>query len=96
MLIAEATFDPASVAANTSADNATTINVPGANVGDLVIAFKPTTDAGLAVVDARVSAADTIQVTFMNSTASPVDASSESWKFLVIKPDGSTFPGNVL
>lgn len=96
MIIAQATFDPASVAAATSADNATTITIPGAKVGDLVIAFKPTTTAGTVVCDARVSAADTVQVTLGNFTAGALDPGSETWTFLIIQPDGSTFPGNAL
>jgi hypothetical protein len=96
MMLVQASYDPASVAANTTADNSTTITVPGARVGDLVIAFKPTTEAGLAVVDARVSAANTVQVVFGNFTGGGIDEGAETWTFLIIRPDVATLPGDAL
>jgi len=62
-------LDVASVAANTSAEQAFTVS--GLKVNDLVIVNKPSASAGLGVVNARVSAADTLALTFMNATASP-------------------------
>ena len=71
------TLDPASVAAATSAEQ--TFSVPGLRVGDMVQVQKPAASAGVGVVGARVSAANTLAVTFMNATAAPVDPGSEQY-----------------
>jgi hypothetical protein len=46
-----------------------TMTVPGVDVGDFVAVVKPTHQTGLGVVNARVSAKNTVAVTFMNPTA---------------------------
>jgi hypothetical protein len=71
-------LDPASVAAATSAEQ--TFNVPGLRVGDVVWVSKPTLSAGIGIGGARVSARDTLAVTFTNMTAAPVDPGSESYQ----------------
>ena len=81
-----ATFNPASVATITTAEQSVTIQ--GLAVGDFVITQKPTNTAGVGVVNARVSAANTLSVTFVNPTAGAVDAASETWQFLVFRPEG--------
>ena len=81
------TWDPASVAAGTTAEQ-TVSSWPSGTVdsGDLVFAFKPSLDAGLAVqTGCRVSAADTVNVTFINVTGGAIDPGSEDWKFLIVK-----------
>lgn len=65
-----ATLSPASVAANTSAEQ--TFTVTGLAVGDAVSVNKPTAQAGLGIVGCRVSAANTLAITFGNFTASPI------------------------
>jgi len=87
------TFNPAAVATATTAEQTTT--VLGLKVGDFVISQKPTNTAGVGVVNARVSAADTLALTFVNPTAGSVDAASESWSFLVFRPEAPTLPSNV-
>lgn len=74
-----------SVAANTTAEQ--DITVSGVAVGDALLnVVKPTLEAGLGVAGARIKAADTIAVTFVNPTASAVDAASEDgFKFVVLK-----------
>ena len=78
MGMVDVVFDPASVAANTSA--AQTITVAGIDLNDTVFVTKPTLSAGLSIGGARVSAQDTISVTFVNSTASPIDAAAETYR----------------
>jgi hypothetical protein len=78
-------YDPASVAAATAVENATTMAVPGAAVGDGVIVQKPTGTAGVAVAGARVSAAGVVTVTFVNPTAGAVDPPSETYRVTLIK-----------
>ena len=64
------TQSPTSVAPNTAAEQALTVT--GVATGQLVIVNKPTAQAGLALAPARVSAANTIQVTFANDTAATI------------------------
>lgn len=79
------TFNPASVATITTAEQTTT--VVGLRPGDFVLSQKPTNTAGVGVVNCRVSAVDTLAVTFVNPTAGGVDAASETWQFLVFRPE---------
>ncbi len=93
MGILTVTFDPASVGANTTAEQ--TATVPGLRVGDVVYASKPTAEAGIGVVNARVSAADTLALTFVNATGSGVNAGSETWTVLWFRPDYATGSANI-
>lgn len=86
--VISATIDPASVAAATSAEQ--TFTVTGLKVGDQVAVSKPTATAGLGIVNARVSAADTLAITFMNATAGAIDAGSETYTILVVRPERNT------
>jgi hypothetical protein len=88
MFMIDVTFNPASVATITTAEQTTT--VVGLKTGDMIYWQKPTNTAGVGVVNMRVSAADTLAVTFVNPTAGGVDAASETWRLLVIRPDPST------
>ncbi len=78
-------FNPASVAANISAEQAVT--VPGVAVGDQVFvnpATAPT--AGLLLgPTCRVSAADTVQMTCANLTAAPIDQAALDLVFTIFK-----------
>lgn len=64
------TISPAIVAANTTAEQ--TFTITGLAVGDVVNVNKPSAQAGLGVVGARVSAANTIAITFSNNTAAGI------------------------
>lgn len=77
--------DLASVAANTTAEQ--DITVTGVTTDDVLLnVVKPSLEAGLGIAGARIKAADTVAVTFINATASPVDAASEdNWQFIVQK-----------
>jgi hypothetical protein len=69
--VAALTLSPAEVAANTTAEQ--TFTLPGLRAGDVIICVsKPTTQAGLGIVGWRVSAANTIAITFVNATGSPI------------------------
>lgn len=61
------TLTPASVAAATCAEQ--TFTVQGLQVGDFVDVTPPGITAGVALTCARVSAANTLAVTFVNPTA---------------------------
>lgn len=85
MSVLQVTFDPASVATATTAEQ--TITVPGVAVGDIVVSIsKPTNTAGFGIVNARVSAANTIAVTFVNPTAGAVNPGAEVYTILVARP----------
>lgn len=80
-----ATLSPAAVAANTSAEQ--TFTVTGLQVGDVVNVNKPTAQAGIGVVGARVSAANTLAITFANFTAgSLTPTASEVYVINVTRP----------
>lgn len=79
------TFNPAAVATITTAEQ--TVTVTGVKVGDFIIAMKPTLTTGVTIGNVRVSAVDTIAVQFVNPTAGSVDPASETWQFLVIRPE---------
>lgn len=86
--VVSATVDLGSVAANTS--EAETATVPGVLVGDFVIASKPSVEAGLMIGTCRVTAANTVEMTVMNTTAGAIDEASETITFLVIRPEGAS------
>lgn len=76
-------ISPASVAANTSAEQA--ITVTGVLATDAVFMVKPTTQAGLIVGTARVSAANTVQITLGNVTAAAITpTSTQVWATVAI------------
>ena len=81
----EVTLSPASVAANTSAEE--TFTVAGLEATDTIVACnKPTAQAGLGIVGVRVSAADTIAITFGNFTGSAiVPTASQSYKIAAMR-----------
>lgn len=89
--VAQVTFNPASVAAATTAEQ--TITVPGVKTTDMVFVSKPTLSAGLGIANARVSAADTVSVTFINATAAPIDAGSEVYTIMWVRAE--SLPGGV-
>lgn len=81
-------IDVASVAANTTAEQDFTLT--GLLVGDIVTAIKPTLSAGLGIVGCRVKSANTLSITFINATASPIDPGAEKYRFLIRRPDNAT------
>ena len=83
--VVSATVDLGSVAANTTEEE--TATVTGVKVGDFVVCSKPTLEAGLAILNARVSAADTVILTVGNFTGVAINEGSETLTFLVISPE---------
>lgn len=83
--ILSTTINPASVAAATTAEQ--TFTVAGLKLNDIVYVTKPTVTAGLGIAGARVSAADTLAIAFVNATASPIDAASETYTVTVLRPE---------
>ena len=84
-------LSPVSVAANTAAEQ--TFTVIGLQVGDIVGVTKPTTQAGLAIGNGRVSAANTLAIEFVNDTGSPiVPTASEVYVINVDRPEQLPLP----
>ncbi|MGI0034318.1 MAG: hypothetical protein ACRD98_00420 [Nitrososphaera sp.] len=70
-----------SVAANTTSEQ--TMTVTGVKTGNFAHVNKPTHQAGLGIVNCRVSAADTVEVTWMNTTAAAITpTASETYRVL--------------
>ena len=76
---------PAIVAANTSGERAMTVT--GVLATDMVFAVvKPTSQAGLLVGSSRVSAANTVQVTFGNNTVAGITPTASQSYLIVTLP----------
>lgn len=71
------TLTPTSVAANSTAIQTFTVN--GLAVGDSIDVNKPSHQAGLSIGNVFVSAANTLQIQFVNTTASPITPASEQY-----------------
>ena len=90
-MILKTTLSPASVANATSAEQ--TFTVQGLQVGDVVAVTKPTTQAGLGIVNSRVSAANTLAIAFANTTAATITpTASEVYTIELNRPED---PNNV-
>lgn len=79
--------DLGSVAANTSEEETATVS--GVKLGDVVVCLDSALSAGQLIGNARVSAADTVILQVINTTAGAIDAASRSMKFLVVRQDGA-------
>ena len=91
--ILSVTLSPAALHATTTSEQ--TFTVQGLNVGDFVDVSKPTSQAGLALGNARVSAANTLAITFTNlSTGTLTPTASEVYMVGVTRPDNLTSLGN--
>lgn len=72
-LYGSATWDAASIA--NGAEEATTVSVTGAEVGDMALASL-SIDISDLVLDAQVTAADTVTVVLANNTGGAIDLAS--------------------
>ena len=89
------TISPAQVAANTTAEQ--TFPLPGLQTTDFISGIiKPTAQAGLGVVGARISAVDTIAITFSNNTGAGITPTAgQTYIVEVVRPDGVTLPTSI-
>lgn len=86
---------PASVPTISTLAHSVTVN--GVAVGDFVAAVKPTEQTGIAVCSCRVSAANTVIVTFVNPTAGGITpTASETYLILhvpaLLNPQTNAIP----
>ena len=88
------TLSPALIVLNTTAEQTFTVN--GLLPGDMVFVNKPTTQAGLGIVGSRVSAANTLAITFSNNTAASITpTAAQAYLVLVSRPDSTITDGNI-
>lgn len=90
----KATLSPAQVNANTTAEQ--TFTVPGIRLDtDMVGAVsKPTAQAGLGIVGWRVTADNTLGITFSNNTGSAITpTASQVYLIQVLRVDGVATTG---
>lgn len=67
----------------------TTVTVQGVLPGDKVIVNKPSTNTGLGIANARVSAANTIILTTINATAGAINPAAETYSFIILRPEST-------
>lgn len=93
-MLLNVTLSPSSVANATTAEQ--TFTVPGLAVGDFVGVIKPSNQAGLGLVNARVSAANTLALTFANTTAATITpTASEVYQVMVDRATNATVPNAI-
>ena len=83
------TLTSVAVATITTAEQ--TYTVPGLLVGDIIVAAQRPANSpvGVGVVNARVSAANTLALTWVNPTAGSVTPAAAAFQILVARPEGS-------
>lgn len=89
------TISPVSV---TNADTTEqTFTVKGLRVSDVVLAIiKPTQQNGLICGQGRVTAKDTLGITFANFSASPITpTASEAYLIYIVRPDRAALASSV-
>lgn len=78
-------WTPAEVATITAP--AQTVTVPGVRLGDCVFVTPPGQVAGVTIGSARVSAADTVSVQFVNPTVGALTPTAGTHLFTIIRAD---------
>ncbi len=88
------TLTPTIVAANTTAEQ--TFTMTGLAVGDVISVTKPTLQAGLGIVNSRVSAINTLAITFANNTGAGITpTAAEAYIVELNRPENATLPTTV-
>lgn len=94
LFLLQLTLDPASVATISAAEQ--TFTVPGLRALDVVVSVNmQSAQAGLGIAGARVSAANTLAVTFVNPTVAAIDAAARLFNILIARPDTPTLLGGL-
>lgn len=86
--IISASLTPVSVSAITCAEQTFTVN--GLKVGDFVNVNPPSITPGVSMTCARVSAANTLALTFCNPTAGSLTPDAGSYIINVMRPERQT------
>ena len=88
MGIISVTYDAASQAANDTDED--TVTVSGLKVGDYVALIKTSHLDGVGICDCRVTADDTLSITWVNPTAGAVNPASGTYLLFWARPEWST------
>lgn len=93
--VVSVTLSPSIV--NTITAGEQTFTVPGVLATDVILAVnKPSAQAGLGIAGVRVTAANTVGITFVNPTAGNITpTASEVYKFILARPDSTQAGFNV-
>lgn len=91
VLLLQSALTPAGVLTITSTEQTFTVN--GLIVGDFIQVQKPTAQAGLGIVGSRVTAANTLGITFMNTTAGTITPTAG--EVYLIKVTRQSSPGSL-
>lgn len=86
------TISPAQVAINTTTEQ--TFTLQGLQLGDIVAVTKPTAQAGLGIVNSRVTAVNTLGITFVNATAGAITPTAA--ETYIVEVNRPTNPQNAL
>ena len=77
------TIDPASVSANSESQQ--TFTVTGLKTNDVVFVNKPSNTGGIGIINAYVSATDTLAIKFYNTSAGSVNPPSETYRVVAVR-----------
>ena len=77
------TLTPSAVTAGT--ESVQTFTVTGLTTTDIVVVNKPTNQAGLDLVHAWVSAADTLSIKYRNPSGGNITPTSEAYRILAVR-----------
>jgi hypothetical protein len=84
----QVTISPGAISANSSQD--VTVTMPGLAASDVILSVSYLTlAAGVDIGNARATAANTMKVTFQNSTASPVTPATATYTVCVARPENT-------
>ncbi len=83
IFLLQAALTPAQVLTVTAPEQ--TFTVSGLLVGDFVQVMKPSAQAGLGIAGARVTAVDTLGITYVNPTAGNITPTAETDVILVVR-----------
>lgn len=92
--VVNVTYDPANIT-GTATTTEQDITVTGVKVGDVVVVNKPSSTAGVTIGNARVKAADTVSIQWVNPTAGAVNPASETYSILIVRPEPVSPPSIV-
>lgn len=94
VFLISASLTPASVATNTVAEQ--NFTVTGLRTGDFVELNPPSITAGVGISSARVSAADTLTVAFVNPTAGSLTPAAGTYRIKVTRPTGNIYATGII
>lgn len=82
IVIRTVSLDVPSIAANTV--SAETFTVTGLKTEHFVLVKKQTSDTGLVLLDSRVSATDTLELIFWNTTGAPINPAAQDFYLVAL------------